>query len=153
MAVWTLRPGREDDVRPMYMLDLVCFEEPFRFDLQSMLRFLLQPGAIVVVAEAEGQSAGLVVVHLVRQARQRAGYVVTLDVAREFRRMGLAKALMQEAEMRVKDAGAAAMALHVFAGNAAAIAFYERVGYLRGDGCEAFYGDGLDAWRYGKGLE
>jgi ribosomal-protein-alanine N-acetyltransferase len=149
---WTLRPGREDDIRAMYILDLVCFDEPFRFDLRSMRRFARHPGALVVVAEADAALVGFVVAHLVRRGRRRVGYVVTLDVAPEFRRLGLAHALMSAAELQAAAESADTMALHVYAGNAPAVAFYEHFGYSRGAACPSFYGKGLDGWIYTKPL-
>jgi len=146
---WTLRAGRESDLAAMYALDLVCFDETFRFDLKSMRRFAMRQGAVVVVAEVGGELVGFVVVHM---ERGRQGYVVTLDVTPKYRRMGLARALMVEAEARVAAAGATAMGLHVFVGNLAAVGFYEGLGYGRVEGVEGFYGDRLDAWVYGKRL-
>ncbi len=142
-AEWKLRAGRAADIPAMFALDLVCFEEPFRFDLKSMRRFALRAGAIVVVAKATGELAGFVIVHL---ERGRLAYVVTLDVAPEFRRRGLARALMAEAESQARNTGADRMGLHVFPGNSAAIAFYERLGYERKDLDESFYGEGLGAF-------
>ncbi len=146
---WKLRMGRASDVPAMYALDLVCFEEPFRFDLKSMRRFAARAGAIVVVAVAARELVGFVIVHL---ERGRLAYVVTLDVAPAFRRMGLARVLMGEVERQSLDAGAERMGLHVYSGNIAAIAFYERLGFERVGVDEGFYGDGLDAWTYLKPL-
>jgi len=146
---WTLRVGRAADVPAMYALDLICFEEPFRFDLRSMRRFAMRVGAIVVVAESLGGLAGFVIVHM---ERGRLAYVVTLDVAPEFRRRGLARGLMASAEGEALRAGAEWMGLHVFAGNASAIAFYERLGFERVAVDEGFYGAGLNAWSYRKRL-
>ncbi len=149
---WTLRAGSEADVRAMYMLDLLCFDETFRFDLRSMRRFVLEPDAIVVVAEAAGKLAGFVVVHLLSRRKQSAGYVVTLDVAREFRRQGLAGELMSAAEKAALEDGARAMMLHAHTGNAGAVRFYEGRGYRRESECAGFYGDGLDAWVFRREL-
>ena len=147
---WTLRPGRARDVPAMHALDLLCFEESFRFDLKSMRKFALKVGAIVVVAEAAGELVGFVIVHL---ERRRLAYVVTLDVAPAFRRMGLAKALMIEAERQSSKAGADRLRLHVFVQNSAAINFYERLRFHRESMDGGFYGDGLDAWIYWKVVE
>ena len=152
-GLWTVRAGRESDVAAMYALDLVCFDEPFRFDLAAMRRFVLERDAIVVVAEAAGELAGFVVIHPAWRRRQVVGYVVTLDIAPRFRRLGLAGELMALAEEQSVRAGAATMALHVHAGNAAAIAFYERAGYARGAFSAGFYGEGMDAWVYNKRLQ
>jgi [ribosomal protein S18]-alanine N-acetyltransferase len=73
------------------------------------------------------------------------GYVVTLDVVPVWRRRGVATRLMEAAEVRVAAAGATRMALHVFAGNADAIRFYERLGYVRAGVRGGFYGRDLDA--------
>jgi ribosomal-protein-alanine N-acetyltransferase len=146
---WTLRMGRPADVPAMYALDLVCFEEPFRFDLKAMRRFALRAGAIVVVAKAAGKLVGFVIVHL---ERGRLAYVVTLDVAPAFRRMGLASALMSEAENEALQCGADRLGLHVFTGNAAATDFYERLGFRRVELVSDFYRSGLDAWTYLKSL-
>jgi ribosomal protein S18 acetylase RimI-like enzyme len=44
------------------------------------------------------------------------------------------------------------MLLHVYAENAAAISFYERLGFATLHTVEAFYGDGLDALAMHKAL-
>ena len=136
----------------MYELDLVCFEVPFRFDYETMRRVVEDPAAIVIVAESGGELAGFIVVHPVRRKGGIAGYVVTLDVAPRFRRLGLALELLAETESEAAEAGADGIALHVFVGNAGAIAFYERAGYLRGPRKAGFYGQGLDAWTYWRAL-
>ncbi len=149
MCDWILRDGRATDIPAMHALDLVCFDAPFRFDLRAMRRFALRVGAIVVVAESRGELAGFVIVH---RERRRLGYVVTLDVAPEFRRKGLARALMTEAERQAMESGIMWLGLHVWAGNEAAMAFYERCGLERVERVEHFYGAGFDAWAYRKQL-
>jgi ribosomal-protein-alanine N-acetyltransferase len=150
------REYRKSDLEAICVLDDACFAEAFRFDRRSMQRFAERRGAIAIVAEAiEGEMGGFVIVHLEEQLRAgRRGYVVTLDVADRWRRHGLASALMDKAEERASEAGAAAMELHVFTGNEAAIRFYEARGYVRTGVAEGFYGAvGLDAFLYGKTLE
>lgn len=147
---WTLRMGRAADVPAMYALDLVCFEEPFRFDLKSMRRYARQVGAIVVVAHIAKELIGFVIVHM---EVGRLAYLVTLDVLPGFRRRGLARALMAEAERQAREFYADRMGLHVFTKNNAAVLFYEQLGYERKDLDESFYGEGLDAFVYVKALE
>jgi len=83
----------------------------------------------------------------------RVAYVVTLDVAPDWRRRGLARRLMHALELRAHAAGADAIALHVFPGNLAALQLYEALGYQRIGVAADFYGDGLDALVYRKQLE
>jgi ribosomal protein S18 acetylase RimI-like enzyme len=153
MSEFVLRPGTARDVRAMHQLDLLCFEPPFQFDLHAMRRFALEAGAFSVVAERGWELCGFVVVSMWRRRRTASlAYVVTLDVHPELRRRGLALQLMAAAEARAAQQGGEAMLLHVYAGNAAAIAFYESTGYLRMERVEDFYGSGLHGWLYRRPL-
>ena len=131
----------------MFRLDEVCFEEPFRFSLAVMRRFAEARRARVVVAESDGVLVGFCVVHV---EAAKIGYVVTLDVAPEWRRKGLAGVLMGAVEDQVRAAGCEVMVLHVFTGNEAAIRFYESCGYRRITVCADFYGSGLNGMLYLK---
>jgi [ribosomal protein S18]-alanine N-acetyltransferase len=152
----SLRNYRGLDIEAMFRLDIDCFAPEFRFDRESMRAFAEDRGAIALLAETMGgELAGFVIIHVERVAvRRRRGYVVTLDVAEEWRRKGLAGRLMREAEARAIAAGARWMELHVFTGNDAAIRFYERLGYERIALRQRFYGaEGLDAFVYRKEIE
>ncbi len=144
------------DVEGMFRLDEICFDRRFRFDRGSMRAFAMARDAVSLIAEdAGGGLMGLVIVHVEWRLKQRYGYVVTLDVAPEFRQLGVAGQLMDEAERRVRLAGGTSMELHVFTGNAAAVGLYERRGYVRVGMKAGFYGQGvdgvgLDAWVYRK---
>ena len=120
----TLREYRPGDWQAMHALDLVCFEPVFQFSRGAMHRFAEAPGAIVVLAEATAELVGFCVVNV----EQRTGYVVTLDVAPPWRRRGLARRLMAEAETRLRAAAGTGMALHVSTANTAAMQFYESIG-------------------------
>jgi ribosomal-protein-alanine N-acetyltransferase len=141
-----LREYRPGDWEAMYALDLVCFEPVFRFSRRAMRGFAEEPGAITVLAEAGGELAGFCVVQMEKQV----GYVVTLDVAPAWRRRGVARRLMEEVEARVRSAGGAGMALHVYAGNSGAMQFYEGMGYGRVGMAEGFYGRGMNGLVYRK---
>jgi [ribosomal protein S18]-alanine N-acetyltransferase len=145
----TLREYRTGDLEAMYSLDLACFEVPFRFSRRAMWHFAEAKGAIPILAEAGGELTGFCIV----QMEASIGYVVTLDVAPAWRRHGLARLLMAEAETKVGAAGGTAMTLHVFHENMGAVRFYEAIGYERLGAVQGFYGRGLDAQAYGKWLE
>jgi [ribosomal protein S18]-alanine N-acetyltransferase len=149
-----LRDYRVDDLEAMFCLDEACFAAEFRFDRRSMRIFAGGRDAITLIAEKTcGGIAGFVIVHVEPAAAGLRGYVVTLDVAEELRREGLARRLMRAAETRAAAAGAIWMELHVFTGNEGAIRFYERLGYVRIGLSRGFYGnDGLDAFVYRKQL-
>ncbi len=152
---------RTGDYVAMHQLDLLCFEEVFQFDLETMRQAAEDPAAIVVVAEhSEHQMVGFVILHLlpsdsrrVRSMRKDA-YVVTLDVAPELRRKGIASLMLTHAEQQARVAGANRVALHVAVDNTGAINFYERQKYVRASVVEKFYREaGLDAFIYAKQLE
>jgi ribosomal-protein-alanine N-acetyltransferase len=148
-----LRDYLPTDLDAMFLLDQSCFTEEFRFDWRSMREFAEEEDAVVRVAEIEGGIAGFVIAHMERMALRLCAYVVTLDVAPEYRRHGLARSLMNEMESRVEAAGARWIHLHVFTGNEGAIRFYEQMGYERTGVRRGFYGRaGLDAFVYGKEL-
>jgi ribosomal-protein-alanine N-acetyltransferase len=138
-----------DDFEAMFRLDELCFEEPFRFSRAMMKRFAEAKKARVVIAEEKGL-AGFCVVHVESVQDGCVGYVVTLDVAVEWRRKGLAGELMRRVEKEVIADGCDVMVLHVAVGNFVAIRFYEDVGYERVDRVDGFYGEGGDAWVYRK---
>jgi ribosomal-protein-alanine N-acetyltransferase len=140
------------DLDAMHALDIVCFERPFRFSRSAMRRFAEAKKARVVIAEAENALAGFCIVHMEQAEHGRAAYIVTLDVAPEQRRKGIARALLLQAEARSTEAGCTMMALHVFTGNPSAIRFYESVGFLRSHTVAGFYGEGIDALAYHKAL-
>jgi ribosomal-protein-alanine N-acetyltransferase len=144
-----LRGYRPDDLEALYALDVVCFEPPFRFTRSAMRRFATAANARVVIAESQGVLPGFCIVHIERVRGSRIGYIVTLDVAPEHRRQGLAQTLIAEAERYSAQANCDALALHVFAGNEAAIRFYARIGFTYIGLEEDFYGRGLAAevWR------
>jgi ribosomal-protein-alanine N-acetyltransferase len=138
-----------DDFEAMFRLDEACFEPPFRFSRAMMRRFAETKKARVVIAEENGL-AGFCIVHVERVEGGRVGYILTLDVDAAWRGKGLAGELMRRAETEARDAGCAAMALHVYGGNDRAIRFYERVGYQRWTKVARFYGKAGDAWVYRK---
>ena len=136
----------------MHALDVACFERPFRFTRAAMRRFAEAAKARVVIADGGDGLAGFVILHVERSEGERVGYIVTLDVAAEQRRKGVARGLMLEAERQAIEAGCSMMALHVFTGNTAAIGFYESAGFERSHRVRGFYGEGLDAMVYHRVL-
>jgi ribosomal-protein-alanine N-acetyltransferase len=147
-----LRDYRRSDIEAMFRLDENCFTAEFRFDRRSMRTFSEKKDAISLIVEnLASEIVGFVIVHIERAASGPSGYIVTLDVAKEYRRRGMAAWLLRQAEVRARAAGADRMELHVFTGNEGAIHFYERMGYVRCGLRRAFYGqDGIDAFVYNK---
>ncbi len=148
-----LREYTESDLGTIFALDEVCFEAPFRFSARVMQQFAEARNALTVVAESDaGVVAGFCIAHVERAGKELRAYVVTLDVAPEYRRHGLARQMMQRIEHQAAEAGCEGLALHVSVDNEGAIAFYEREGYERSHMVKSFYGLGRYAYVYRKAL-
>lgn len=152
MAAIRLRPYRTTDLDAMHVLDVVCFERPFRFTRSAMRRFAEAKKARVLIAEADDMLVGFVILHIEDSPDGRFGYVVTLDVSPEHRRQGLAAKMMHEAELRGSRERCGALVLHVFIGNEPAISFYAARGFQQSHLERDFYGRGIDAWVLHKPL-
>jgi RimJ/RimL family protein N-acetyltransferase len=89
------------------------------------------PHAAVLVAEDGGTIVGrLSVARDLHPASEHVGDV-GLMVARDYRRRGVGKALMEGAEEWARSVGIRKLELHVFPHNEPAIALYEGLGYER----------------------
>jgi RimJ/RimL family protein N-acetyltransferase len=89
------------------------------------------PDAAVFVAEDNGSIVGRLSV--ARDVHPASGHVADLGlmVARDHRRRGVGRALMEAAEEWARRVGVRKLELHVFPHNTPAIALYEKLGYER----------------------
>ena len=136
----------------MYRLDLQCFAPPFRFSLRTMRFYLSQTSAMTLIAESYGALVGFVITERDVEIDPAAVYVITLDVDLNYRRQGIAAALLDAAERQANEDGARSMWLHVHTQNEAAVLFYEDRGYRRETRTPNFYGTGVDAFVYVRAL-
>jgi N-alpha-acetyltransferase 10/11 len=82
------------------------------------------------------------------------GHVTSLAVLREFRRKGLAAALMDQLHVHLEECYRVnSVGLHVRKSNEAACQLYERDGYFTDQVIEGYYQDGEDAYLMRKELE
>ena len=98
-------------------------------------RLLLDPTAQALVALAGERPVGFLSVRIYDTPTdpsvvpRRRGHVETLVVSAGHRRRGLGRQLLTEASRWARAQGAVEMVLTTWAGNTAADAFYERLGY------------------------
>ena len=144
-----LREYRPGDLLAMFRLDQVCFEARFRFSLHAMRDFAEAPGAVSVAAVADGAMVGFAIA----EVEGDVAYLVTIDVDPEWRRGGLAKAMMGWIVARAWDRGGRRVELHVFSENETAIRFYERLGFAEAGTVQDFYGRGVDALYYVRAID
>ena len=147
-----LRRYLPQDLDALMRLDSLCFAPAFRFSRSEMHQFAEEPGAITVIAESPNSIAGFIIVE-VHRLPEASAYVVTLDVAAKFSRLGIGSRLLCAGETAATKAGSSRVVLHVHSRNPSAIAFYERNGYERLELLQNFYRDvpnGGDAFLYEK---
>jgi RimJ/RimL family protein N-acetyltransferase len=89
------------------------------------------PDAAVLVAESPDRIVGRL--SIARDPHPASRHVADLGlmVARDFRRRGAGRALMEAAEAWARRVGVRKLELHVFPHNEPAIALYSRLGYVR----------------------
>jgi L-phenylalanine/L-methionine N-acetyltransferase len=102
------------------------------------------PHAAVLVAEASGRIVGRLSIARDTHPASRHVADVGVMVARDHRRRGAGRALMQAAEEWAEGMGIMKIELHVFPYNTAAITLYEDLGYER---------EGLRRRHYRRGTE
>jgi [ribosomal protein S18]-alanine N-acetyltransferase len=94
------------------------------------------------VADADSEIAGFCI-----SARQGArGYIVTIDVLPQFRRLHVGTALLEEIERRLAKNGVREVALETATDNDSAVAFWRKYGYRSRGIREGYYPNGRDAF-------
>lgn len=119
-----IRKMTEADVPAVGELDRLSFtlpwpERSFQFEVTS------NPASRCLVAEVEGRVVGAVVAWLLVDEL----HIATLATHPEFRRQGVAQALLTAVLRRGAQEGAVSSFLEVRAGNLAAQALYRKFGY------------------------
>ena len=130
-------------------MDRLCFPEGIAYTPEDIALALLQRGAFAFVAEAEERAVAFVLAY---QKKPLIGHIVTLDVHPDFQRQSIGYHLMERAEQRLRDRGAARIILEVGVANDTALRFYEKRGFLRQRRLPHYYADRSDAYLMEKTL-
>jgi [ribosomal protein S18]-alanine N-acetyltransferase len=114
-----------EDVPAVHEIDMLSFSLPwpersFHFELTG------NPVSRTWVAESSGRIAAMLVLWLIVDE----AHIATIATHPDFRRQGIGERLMIAALVSVRNEGAARAFLEVRAGNAAALAFYEKYGFV-----------------------
>lgn len=137
-----IRPATAIDLPVLVSLDKEYFPyspwpiEQFRAELTGKTRKFL-------VAEAAGQIIGYAGAFLPSVGGE--ADIMTVAVAPEFRRKGIATSFIKELEEWAKSRGADSMMLEVITTNKSAISLYEKLGYQKLNIRKNYYGYGNDA--------
>lgn len=164
----TTRLFVDGDLAALYAVETVCFEAPVRFSRSLMRSLTRDPncrtwlgivddvriGFAIVGVREQGDSVAEVLIEEGTAFDGLVGpstaYIWTIEVLPAFRRMGVAWQLLLRVEESAREAGCAAIELHVSERNVDALALYEAAGYVRFGVDAEFYGRGENAFRYRK---
>ena len=135
----TIRPMIVDDLPLVHALECTVEQDPW--SQEHFVAELGNPFSRVDLCWRNGQLAGFICTWLVAGEVQ----IQNVATAPACRRQGVAARLLVQALDRCRTAGFEAAWLEVRAGNAAAIALYERFGFREAARRPGYYPDGEDA--------
>lgn len=148
-----LQPVREADLARLAALHAACFPDD-AWNSSAIATVLAMPGADGrVFLAADGAPLGL----LLDQCLGREGEILTLGVALDARRQGVARRLLDDLVRRARAARVQRLLLEVAADNGAALALYRTFGFARLGIRRHYYrraqGPAVDAWRFALELQ
>lgn len=150
MGDLVIRRAEPKDIKAMAALDTVCFaapwsEESFRQEIEN------NNLALYLVGEVDGILAGYAGIWAIVDE----GHITNVAVHPDFRRCGVAKAMMEVLIQSCAEEGIFRQTLEVRPSNEAALALYEGFGFRIEGRRKGYYEDnGEDAlimWRSGAG--
>jgi ribosomal-protein-alanine N-acetyltransferase len=122
-----LRPIAAADLAKLARLHADCFPDD-KWDERALSELLAMPGASGHLLEDAGEARLLG--FIIDLAIGNDAEVLTLAVARDWRRRGIARALLEDLFDRARRAGTAAVGLEVAADNLGARRLYETCGFV-----------------------
>ena len=136
--VYTIEQASWRDLLALSQLEKVCFEQD-AWPLLDVMGVLTFPGVVRLRAMGDGKMVGFIAGDAKKE--KRTGWILTLGVAPEWRRMGIAERLlgMCEEAMRVP-----LVKLTVRRSNIAALRLYGKLGYTQVDIWSKYYQGGED---------
>ncbi len=137
------------DIENLLRLEDASFRTD-RISRQSFRRLIRSPSAICRVARARDEIAGYAVVLTRTGSTVARLYSIAVDTA--WRGVGLAAALIADAEQTAQSGGMKRLRLEVREDNPAAIRLYERLGFRQSGTRANYYSDKATAIRYEKRL-
>ncbi len=118
-----IRKMKASDVAAIAELEKQCFSDPWSAD--SIASELVNPLSYWLVAEVDGQVAGYVGSQSVLDAAD----MMNIAVSPDYRRQGIAKALVNELTAYLSKNNVIALLLEVRVSNEPAITLYEKMGF------------------------
>ena len=147
------RPYLPEDFAALYAVEEICFQPPFRFDVEYMLQLVQSSNTATWIAEQDNQMAGFAIVEWTDKRNGREGYIQTIEVMPKTRGRGVGGELLRRIEASAHAASCKIIWLHVDADNIGAIHLYTTRGYVYEGSAENYYARRRTALIYRKILE
>lgn len=122
----------KEDIKAVAELERVCFSEPWS---ENTLLQSLENGISFFTAKENGKVLGYVGISCVLDE----GYVTNIAVFPEYRKKGVATALIERLFSLARDSKLSFISLEVRPSNTAAIALYEKMGFKKEGQRKGFY--------------
>ncbi|PWM36612.1 MAG: ribosomal-protein-alanine N-acetyltransferase [Clostridiales bacterium] len=134
MTQSSLRPARESDLQALHEIERACFGSQ-GWSEESLRALLQNPLSDVLVLESDGRACGYAGMNSVLDE----GYINDIAVLPEFRRRGFGQALLEGLIARAGERQLRFLTLEARESNRAALALYEKNGFLRAGIRRGFY--------------
>ncbi|KAJ2772003.1 n-terminal acetyltransferase c complex catalytic subunit mak3, partial [Coemansia nantahalensis] len=148
----------ESDLEPAIKLIDQDLSEPY--SIYTYRYFVHQWPELCILAHTEsGECAGVIICKLEAHKRRyyeghfadgpslNRGYIAMIAVGKPFRKLGIGRSLVRQALDRMKAMGADEVAMEAETTNSAALALYQRLGFVKDKRLYRYYMDGTDAFR------
>jgi ribosomal-protein-alanine acetyltransferase len=123
-----------------YSIEKQCFDHE-AFSKRQIGYLLTDYNSVSLLARVNGEIAGFIIGRIDVERDSIVGHILTIDVARLCRRMGIATKLLTRVEEVFKDKGVKESRLEVREGNTAAFSLYKKLGYKQVAKLDHYYRD------------
>lgn len=150
----SVRRARLDDLDALVALEHAAFATD-RAERRAIRHAIVSPSMSVLVAlldEGAGTCVLVGAATLERRRNSRSARLSSIAVSPSRAGLGVGGRLLQAVEDEARKHGCTRLRLEVRADNGAGLRLYERRGYVRFAVREAYYEDGMEAWRYERML-
>ena len=139
------------DLQALYKIERECFSSE-AFSIEELSFLIESPNSISLMAKVGEEIAGFIIGLVYNTKFEKIGHVLTLDVAKKYRRKGAAKELMRKLEEKFRENNVKECFLEVRIDNEAAKRLYKKLGYGETACLKDYYGNGLHGIRLKKAL-
>jgi len=123
----------------LYEIEKKCFAEE-AFTKQQIAYLLNDYNSVGIIAKIDNGIVGFIIVRIEIERKAPVGHILTIDIAPDRRRQGIAQRLLEEIERIIKEKGVEECRLEVREDNIAALSLYHKLGYKNVGKLEKYYG-------------